>query len=145
MPQVPEPIPIAANGVPQFRNSRHMGLFKLVSSASHKEVTQQIKYASLQNGFRAIAELKEPFIGKDGSHKLFYCCYQKPNKCLFRLQFLRKTPKEEFRYFKGRDLHNHDFIEPNKLLKEHFEKKMNQVNGEESEDEQYVGGPPYFN
>ena len=44
---MPVGLPISANGVPQFRNSWHMSLFKLVSSASHKEITQQVKYAAL--------------------------------------------------------------------------------------------------
>ena len=35
-----QPLPICANGVPQFRNSWHMSLFKLVASHSHKEVTK---------------------------------------------------------------------------------------------------------
>ena len=126
------PLPVAANGVPQFKNSQHMGLFKLVTSSSHKEVTQQVKYAALQNGFRAIAELKEPFKGRDGSQKLFYCCHQKPNKCLFRMQFMRRSPNEEFRYYKGRDLHNHDFMEPSELLKDHFSQKMQHMNDAEN-------------
>lgn len=62
-----QPLPVCANGVPQFKNSWHMSLFKLVASASHKEVTKQIKYAALQNGFRILCENKEPFNARDGS------------------------------------------------------------------------------
>jgi hypothetical protein len=113
-----------------------MSLFKLVSSALHKDVTQQVKYAALQNGFKVICENKEPFNAKDGSQKLFYCCSQKPNKCLFRLQFLRRNLNEDFRYYKGRDLHNHDFIEPSVLLKEHFNYKMQNLSaGDQNSDD----------
>lgn len=111
-----------------------MSLFKLVASSSHKEVTQQVKYAALQNGFRAIAELKEPFKARDGSQKLFYCCHQKPNKCLFRLQFLRRNPNDDFKYYKGRDLHNHDFMEPSELMKDQFDRKMQNMNDIENPD-----------
>lgn len=61
------PLPVCANGVPAFRNSWHMSLFKLVASTNHKEVTKQIKYAALQNGFRVVCENKEPFNARDGS------------------------------------------------------------------------------
>jgi hypothetical protein len=61
--------------MPIYRNSTHMSLFKLASSFLHKEVSQAVKYAALQNGFRVISENKEPFNSRDGSQKLFYCCH----------------------------------------------------------------------
>jgi hypothetical protein len=95
-----------------------MSLFKIISSFSHRHITAQVKYAGLQNGFRILSENREPLIGKDGSLKVFFCCHHKPNKCIFRLQYTKRGQSEPFRFYKGRDLHNHDFVEPTQLLKE---------------------------
>ena len=95
-----------------------MSLFKEVSSYTYRQLTSSVKYAALQNGFRVLSENKEPVIGKDGSHKMFFCCHQKPSKCMFRLQYTKSGPNEPFRFYKGRDVHNHGFIEPIQLLKE---------------------------
>ena len=34
----------------------------------------------------------------------------KDQKCLFRLQYMRKSAEEPFKYHKGRDMHNHGFV-----------------------------------
>ena len=95
----------------QFRPSPQMHLFKVISSMLPRDITQQVKQAALQNGFRALQENKDPFTARDGSQKLFFCCHHKQNRCLFRLQYMRKSETELFSYYKGRDMHNHSFLD----------------------------------
>lgn len=37
---------------------------------------------------------------------------------------MRKSDVELFRYYKGRDMHNHGFLDKKTLLQEHFKQKV---------------------
>lgn len=115
-----------------YRSSPQVQLFKVISSFLHREICQQVKQAAIQNGFRCIQENKEPFTARDGTQKLFFCCHHKQNKCLFRLQFMRRQSNEPFRYYKGRDMHNHAFMDPKTLVSEHFKQKVQIMNEHEN-------------
>ncbi|TNV77178.1 hypothetical protein FGO68_gene12601 [Halteria grandinella] len=112
-----------------YRQSWHMGLFKSIRSFHHRQISAQVKYAALQNGFKVLQENKEPLLGRDGQQKLFFCCFhQKPQKCPFRLQYVKRTVNEEYFFNKGRDMHNHDFVDPLILLKENTQNEQTSEN-----------------
>jgi|LauGreDrversion4_2_1035121.scaffolds.fasta_scaffold545205_1 hypothetical protein len=37
---------------------------------------------------------------------------------------MRKQEGEPFKYYKGRDMHNHPFMDPQTLVQEHFKQKV---------------------
>ena len=59
-------------------------MFKIVSAYKMEDVTKQVKFAAIQNGFRVNPDQREPII-RDGLTKLFYSCHMKPNGCIFRV------------------------------------------------------------
>lgn len=73
-----------------------------------------VKQAGVSNGFRIVSENQQPYLSKE-LQKVFFCCERKEQKCLFRLQYMRRTGDEPFKFHKARDLHNHDFLDPKHL------------------------------